>query len=366
MFIDTSILIILAGLMLYILYKLNDNINTHKTSVAALTKQLNEKISTIESVERENHQTKIEINRLVYEKFESFKQHELSVIKTKIEHDIKAQKELEFQKWIIDKTKIIREEASKKSQAVTLGKVIEHLIPLFKNFPFNPQDLKFMGMPIDYIVFDGMSLNKDILDIYFIEVKSGNSALSTIQKKIRDAVKDRRVHWIEFRDDELLNKQWLIEYKLKQNIYEYNTLPKKHERSEQNIVNLNTKSVNKSIIISASDTSNLNPIKIKEKRSILNINNVKKKSKKSNIELQSNIVIHKNIDKDGFILFKSKSIYGISYQNDIQTLFVKLKNNSIFKYSDVGSSKYNDFLECIDKEKYYYAVICKKYKAIRI
>lgn len=61
---------------------------------------------------------------------------------------------------------------------------------------FNPRDARFIGSPIDLIVFDGVSDKKDKIDIYFIEVKTGNSALSQTQKKIRDAIEAHRVYWI--------------------------------------------------------------------------------------------------------------------------------------------------------------------------
>ena len=46
------------------------------------------------------------------------------------------------------------------------------------------------------IVFDGID-NEDVVDIYIIEIKTGNSTLSKRQRLIRDAVKEKRVHWSE-------------------------------------------------------------------------------------------------------------------------------------------------------------------------
>lgn len=48
----------------------------------------------------------------------------------------------------------------------------------------------------DLIVFDGIEEKEDKITIYFIEVKTGTSALSQRQKRVMDAVKDKRVEWL--------------------------------------------------------------------------------------------------------------------------------------------------------------------------
>lgn len=89
-------------------------------------------------------------------------------------------------------TKLARQDALKKSRAVIRGQATEHLAPfIIPNT--NPKDYRFMGSPIDYICFEGLS---DILDgkadtitrIRFIDVKTGKSKLSKSQRKIRDAI----------------------------------------------------------------------------------------------------------------------------------------------------------------------------------
>ena len=71
---------------------------------------------------------------------------------------------------------------------------------------FNPKDARFIGSPIDLIVFDGICDKKDLVDIYFVEIKTGTSALSQTQKKIRDAIANHRVHWLPINlKDEVLD-----------------------------------------------------------------------------------------------------------------------------------------------------------------
>src|SRR5437879_4533423 len=67
---------------------------------------------------------------------------------------------------------VIRQDAVQKSQAVTLGKVTEHLVPFLPGFDFDPRDVRFLGSPVDLVVFDGLS-NGDVKRLVFVEVKNG-------------------------------------------------------------------------------------------------------------------------------------------------------------------------------------------------
>lgn len=96
--------------------------------------------------------------------------------------------------WIW-RTKLHNEEQNRKRLA---GKLAEKFIPFMKDFPYSAEDSTFFGMPIDYLVFDGLNAG-DVKDIVFIEVKSGGSQLSTRQQMIKDAVIKKRIRWEEVR-----------------------------------------------------------------------------------------------------------------------------------------------------------------------
>ncbi len=114
---------------------------------------------------------------------------------------------LKLRAWIIENEDRIRKDAANRSVRIVMGKVTEHLIPFNEAFSqFNPKDARFIGSPIDLIVFDGAEDKKDEINIYFIEVKTGTSALSQRQKKVMEAVKAKRVDWLrlnvkDFGDD---------------------------------------------------------------------------------------------------------------------------------------------------------------------
>lgn len=110
----------------------------------------------------------------------------------------KKEATLQFESWRRESETDIRQDAIKKSKAVTGGKVTEHFVPFFHEFPFNPSDARFLGSPVDFVVFDGLADNEEI-DVVFIEVKTGNSSLTKRERRVRDAIRDGRVTWVEAR-----------------------------------------------------------------------------------------------------------------------------------------------------------------------
>jgi predicted Holliday junction resolvase-like endonuclease len=59
--------------------------------------------------------------------------------------------------WKVETEKEIRKDAIDKSQSVTMGKMTEHIVPYLPGFRFNPSDARFIGSPIDFVVFDGLA-----------------------------------------------------------------------------------------------------------------------------------------------------------------------------------------------------------------
>jgi predicted Holliday junction resolvase-like endonuclease len=80
----------------------------------------------------------------------------------------------------------------KSSQSVKYGQLTEQWIPFAENFPFDSQTFRFLGNPID-----GLAFTDD--KIIFCEFKTNTSGLNTVQKKIKDLVKNKKVDWLEFR-----------------------------------------------------------------------------------------------------------------------------------------------------------------------
>lgn len=101
-----------------------------------------------------------------------------------------------LEQWKVDAETEIRRDAIDKSQSVTMGKMTEHFVPYLPGFGYNPRDARFIGSPIDLIVFDGLS-EGDVRKVVFIEIKTGVSTLSTRERIVRDAVCAGKVEWME-------------------------------------------------------------------------------------------------------------------------------------------------------------------------
>jgi predicted Holliday junction resolvase-like endonuclease len=105
---------------------------------------------------------------------------------------------LYFVAWKAKHTVAIRQDAVLRSQAVTVGKVSEQLLPYLPGFRFNPKDARFLGSPVDLVVFDGLD-EGELRGVWFLEVKTGNAVLSGRERQIRDAILEKRVGWDELR-----------------------------------------------------------------------------------------------------------------------------------------------------------------------
>src|SRR5258706_7365870 len=80
---------------------------------------------------------------------------------------------LYFLVWKVRYSSAIREDAVHRSLAVTAGKVHEQLVPYLPEFGFNPKDARFLGSPVDLVVFDGLSAGEVRRVVFFLVERSG-------------------------------------------------------------------------------------------------------------------------------------------------------------------------------------------------
>lgn len=93
------------------------------------------------------------------------------------------------------------------SRAVLKGKMAEQLAPILPEFQYLPSDAKFLGDPIDYVVFDGYTDFRDgdgraeDIEVVLIDIKSGGARLTKGQMAIAQAIRDGRVRFETVRID---------------------------------------------------------------------------------------------------------------------------------------------------------------------
>lgn len=102
---------------------------------------------------------------------------------------------VQFERWKIEFEERIRREVLERSRAVLKGRIGEQLAPLLPMFKYEPADARFIGSPVDYLVFDGYK-EGDPRRIIFLDVKTGKTAaLSPVERKLKRVVEQGKVEW---------------------------------------------------------------------------------------------------------------------------------------------------------------------------
>ena len=91
-----------------------------------------------------------------------------------------------------------RRDAINRSRSVLTGNFSEQLAPYLPDFKYSPTECRFIGKPVDLIVFKGAD-NKEIEEVIFVEVKSQNSELNNQQKNLKKVIQNKKVKWEEYR-----------------------------------------------------------------------------------------------------------------------------------------------------------------------
>jgi predicted Holliday junction resolvase-like endonuclease len=139
-----------------------------------------------------------QITELARQEFEQWRGKELATVKQESLETARREVRVEFEEWKRQYEQSIRQDAIQKSQGAILGKVTERFIPYLPEFSYNPRDARFMGDPVDFVVFDGLS-EGDVRKVIFVEVKTGASVLNLRERQVRDAIRSGKVEWIEIR-----------------------------------------------------------------------------------------------------------------------------------------------------------------------
>lgn len=110
-----------------------------------------------------------------------------------------------FEKKLDAILKAERLDAIKRSRAVIGGQFSEQLSPYLPGFPYKPTETKFLGKPVDLIVFKGAD-DKNITEVIFIEVKSNNSKLNKQEKNLKETILAKKIRWDEYKIPKNLTK----------------------------------------------------------------------------------------------------------------------------------------------------------------
>ena len=145
---------------------------------------------------RMTSQVLVHSQKVAQQMFESQKSQLESSFRETYEEKLNEWKATELMKTVQEE----RADAVDTSRAVLKGKIAEQIAPLLPEFlaKYNPADARFIGSPIDYLVFRNMSKGEDSedpIEIVLLDVKTGKSGLNGVQKKIEAAIAAKRVNF---------------------------------------------------------------------------------------------------------------------------------------------------------------------------
>ncbi len=114
-----------------------------------------------------------------------------------------AELELEHQQALA----MAKKRSVNTSRAVLKGKMAEQLAPIMPEFHYLPSDAKFLGDPVDYVIFNGYSEfrdgegHADNIEVILMDIKSGGARLTKGQQAIAQAIREGRVRFETIRID---------------------------------------------------------------------------------------------------------------------------------------------------------------------
>ena len=115
----------------------------------------------------------------------------------------------DLERWKLECTSDIRKDSVNRSRSTLKGRISEQIAPLLPEFQFASADARFIGNPIDFVVFDGYTKVKDdkgdTINVVLVEVKKGKGKLTREETMIKRAVDEGRVSWrtIFLKDEEI-------------------------------------------------------------------------------------------------------------------------------------------------------------------
>jgi predicted Holliday junction resolvase-like endonuclease len=111
------------------------------------------------------------------------------------EREVRASEASGFQ----EKIRLAREDSVVRSRVANLAKAAERVAPLLPGFDYDPADVQWVGGTVDFIVWHGLSRDDAKVEVVLLDVKNGKADLNQRQRRIRNAVEEKRVRFDVFR-----------------------------------------------------------------------------------------------------------------------------------------------------------------------
>lgn len=117
-----------------------------------------------------------------------------SILRWRLKRQFRNWQDEQLVLWQREKETAQRQ-AVAQSRAVLGGKFTEQMAPYLPQFKYDPTEARFIGSPIDLVVFPGLASGNPT-EIVIMEIKTGaNCQLTPQQRKIRQLIEDGKVRW---------------------------------------------------------------------------------------------------------------------------------------------------------------------------
>ena len=186
------VFIIICCLLGYFLWRQNNESKAKDAKLVVLEKSLETSHKTVSSL----HASIESLTASLSDKDHKF-QEDRALYRKNLEEHYNDQMEI----WKKGELERAVKDSVNKSRSILRGKTTEQLVPLTEEFlkEFIPSDAKFLGSPIDYVIFSGAGSitdgeEKDI-EIIFMDIKTGKARLTKVQRAIKKAVEEKRIRW---------------------------------------------------------------------------------------------------------------------------------------------------------------------------
>ncbi len=132
-------------------------------------------------------------------------QYEARLRRTTEQYEVRLRQLAEQHQQAIEQA---RRQSVEQSRHTIKGQISEQLVPLLAGFEFFPADARFIGHPIDYVVFHGYTDLRDgngradQLEVVLLDIKRNMATLTKEQRAILEAVRAGRVSFHIVRVDE--------------------------------------------------------------------------------------------------------------------------------------------------------------------
>lgn len=101
----------------------------------------------------------------------------------------------QLREWANSQIALARNDSRKRSRHAIEGELRETFYPYTQWWQYdNQSDARFIGAPIDFIVFNGLATG-NLKEIIFIEIGKETKQLNPHEKQVRDTIQQGKVRW---------------------------------------------------------------------------------------------------------------------------------------------------------------------------